>query len=218
MKRKMLPVIAALGTTITIPLAFAESGFGVNVGLGTLGVGVEARKALSPAFDLRFGISGMAYSFSSTYDHVDYDVDQGQAIPTLMLDWRPLQGGFRLTAGAAYYNSVLNLKATPEVGYSYTIGNNVYTQPAIGTLNGKVSYHTGAPYLGFGWDFFHRPGRSPSIGMALDVGALYRNRADVRLASTGTVPQSDLDLEAQNVRGDLSKFVPVVAIGASFRF
>jgi len=32
------------------------------------------------------------------------------------------------------------------------------------------------------------------------------------------VPQSDLDLEAQNVRGDLSKFVPVVAIGASFRF
>jgi len=216
--KKILPVIATLSAAVVAPAAFADSGFGVSVGLGTLGFGVEARKALSPAFDLRFGISGMAYSFSSTYDHVDYDVDQGQAVPALMLDWRPMQGSFRMTAGAAYYNSVLNLKATPAFGYNYTIGNNVYTQPAIGTLNGKVSYHTGAPYLGFGWDFFHRPGRSPSIGMALDVGALYRNRADVRLTSTGSVPQSDLDLEAQNVRGDLSKFVPVVAIGASFRF
>jgi hypothetical protein len=216
--KRFLPIITATSVMLAAPAAFADSGFGLDVKLSTLGLGVEASQSLSPAFDLRFGISGLAYRFSATYDHVDYNVDQGQAVPAVMLDWRPMQGRFRLTAGAAYYNSVLNLEATPAFGYSYTIGNNVYSQPAIGTLHGKAGYHTGTPYLGFGWDFFRQPGRHPSVGMTVDVGALYRNRADVRLTSTGTVTQSDLDLEAQNVRGDLSKVFPVVAIGASFQF
>jgi len=146
---------------------------------------------------------------------VDYDVDQGIAVPAAYLDWRPMQGKFRISACAAYYNNVLDLKATPDPMAVYQIGNGSYPGSAIGTLNGNVSHHTGAPYLGFGWDFFPRQGK---IGFSLDAGAFYRNRPDVRLTATGAVTPGDLLLEAENIKGDESKVHPLVSLGAAFRF
>lgn len=211
---KILPKTLVLLLAGAAPVYAGD--FGADVRVGTTGLGLEAVQRLSPNFDLRFGMHGLGYSVSYTHKSVDYDLDQSFAMPVAFLDWRPMAGKFRMSLGAAYYNNVTKLKATPDPTTSYSIGNGTYTGTQIGTLNGKVEYHTGAPYVGAGWDFLF--GAKQRIGLTVDVGAFYRNRADVTLTSTGTVTAADLTAEADSLRGDLSKYHVLINVGGAFRF
>jgi len=192
----------------------ARAEFGIGINVGNLGFGVEARQTLSPSLDLRFGIAGIAYHTDFDYDDINYDITQSTAVPEVKLDWRPMQGMFRLTFGLAYYNQVSNLELTPEVGGLYQIGNTTYTAAQVGMLTGKVSHHVGAPYFGVGWDFLS----NKNLGFTIDAGAYYRNEPDVWLTSTGTVSASDLALEANNIKDDTWAVLPVVKLGMLFRF
>ena len=193
----------------------ARAEFGIGINVGNLGFGVEARQVLSPSLDLRFGIAGIAYKTEFEYDDVDYDVTQSTAVPEVKLDWRPAQGMFRLTFGLGYYNEVSDLELTPELGGFYTVGNTTYSALAVGTLNGKVSYHVVTPYFGVGWDILPK---NKNIGFTIDVGAYYRNEPDVWMTSTGTVSATDLALEAQYIKDDAWAILPVVKLGMLFRF
>jgi len=216
MKKLPLSYTAAMlvsaATLLAAAPARAEFGIGINV--GNLGFGVEARQTLSPSLDLRFGIAGIAYHTDFDYDDINYDITQSTAVPEVKLDWRPMQGMFRLTFGLAYYNQVSNLELTPEVGGLYQIGNTTYTAAQVGMLTGKVSHHVGAPYFGVGWDFLS----NKNLGFTIDAGAYYRNEPDVWLTSTGTVSASDLALEANNIKDDTWAVLPVVKLGMLFRF
>jgi len=194
----------------------ARAEFGIGINVGNLGFGVEARQVLSPSFDLRFGIAGIVYHTDFDYDNINYDVKQSTAVPEIKLDWRPMQGIFRLTFGAAYYNQVSNLELTPDPAGLYSIGNGAYSAAQIGTLNGKVSHHVGAPYFGVGWDFMLN---NKKLGFTIDAGAYYRNEPDVTLTATaGGVSAADLALEAQQIKDDTLTFVPTVKLGMLFRF
>ena len=216
MKKLPLSYTAAMlvsaATLLAAAPARAEFGIGINV--GNLGFGVEARQTLSPSLDLRFGIAGIAYHTDFDYDDINYDITQSTAVPEVKLDWRPMQGMFRLTFGLAYYNQVSNLELTPDPGTFYTIGNGSYSAAQVGTLTGKVSHHVGAPYFGVGWDFLS----NKNLGFTIDAGAYYRNEPDVWLTSTGTVSASDLALEANNIKDDTWAVLPVVKLGMLFRF
>jgi hypothetical protein len=216
----MKTMLAAVGlAVISLSTSAHAEGFGVGMRLSTLGVGIEASQPLSPSFGLRFGISGLAYDVEFEYDDVDYDVEQSLVVPAVFLDWRPMQGRFRLTLGAAYYNNVSRLLATPFVGDTYEIGNSAYTGGQIGTLVGKITNHTGAPYLGVGWDFLLHPKQNKGLGFNIDVGALYTDHPDVSLSTTGgVVTASDLRIEEENIQDDAGKAHLVVSLGMFYRF
>jgi hypothetical protein len=217
MKKLLLTYTAAMLVSAAAMLAAtpARAEFGIGINVGTLGFGVEARQVLSPSFDLRFGIAGIAYHTDFEYDDIDYDIKQSTAVPEVKLDWRPMQGMFRLTFGLAYYNEVSNLELTPEPGGLYTVGNTSYNAAQVGTLTGKISHHVGAPYFGVGWDILPK---NKNLGFTFDVGAYYRNEPDVWMSSTGTVSANDLALEAENIKDDTWTFVPTVKLGMLFRF
>lgn len=220
-------MLVSTATLLAAAPAHAEFGIGINV--GSLGFGVEARQSLSPSLDLRIGIAGLAYkaSFNSDYNyeqkydyehkynHIDYDIKQSTVVPEVKLDWRPMQGDFRMTFGVGYYNEVSSLKGVPEPGNSYRIGNNNYTSAQVDSLNTKISYHVGAPYIGVGWDFLRK---NKNFRFTVDGGAYYRNKPDVSLTSTGTVSASDLALEANDIKDDAWKLIPVFKLGMLFHF
>lgn len=214
--RGLLFVPAVLASGLAAAPAQAEFGIGIN--LGTNGFGVEAKQSLSPSFDLRFGFSGLTYDFEYEYDDVDYEAEQSLGVTSVMLDWRPAQGMFRMTVGALYYNDVQNLEAVPEPNpfVFYNIGNGYYNYTQIGVLNGKVSWHRGAPYLGVGWDFLRN---KKGLGFSVDVGVYYRGEPDVSLtASAGGVSQADLDREIRSIEDDVWPLVPTVQLGMTFKF
>jgi len=211
-------LFASAGVAGGLAAAPAQADFGIGISLGTNGFGVEAKQSLSPSFDLRAGISGLVYHYEYEYDDVDYDIEQSLAVPGVMLDWRPAQGMFRLTLGAAYFNDVQKLKAVPEPNpfVFYNIGNGFYNYTQIGVLNGKVSWHRGAPYLGVGWDFLRN---KKNLGFSVDVGAYYRGEPDVSLtASAGGVSQADLDHEIRSIKSDSWPVIPAVQLGMTFKF
>jgi len=217
MTKNAIPCTVAMlaATTALWAAAPARADFGIGINVSNLGIGVEARKKLSPSFDLRFGIAGLAYETSFKYDHIEYDVEQSTSMPEVKLDWRPMQGMFRFTIGAGYYNQVSDLTLVPDLGRSYTIGNTSYTSAQIRSLHGKISYHVGAPYFGVGWDFLRDNKR---LGFTIDAGAYYRNDPKVLLTSTGSVSANDLAIETQNIKDDSLSFVPTVKLGLLFRF
>ncbi len=207
--------VMLVSATALLAAAPAHAEFGIGINVGTLGFGVEARQSLSPSLDLRVGIAGLAYKSSFEVDNIDYDMERSTFVPEVKLDWRPMQGTFRMTFGVGYYNEVSKLTLDPEPGESYTVGDTDYTSAQVGRLRGKTSYHVGTPYLGAGWDILPK---NKNFVITLDAGAYYRNEPDVSLTSSGTVSASDLALEANNIEDDAWTVVPALKVGMLFRF
>jgi hypothetical protein len=211
--------VATLSCGALLVAAPAHADFGIGINVSNIGFGVEGRQTLSPSFDLRFGISGIRYNLDFEYDDTDYDVEQSMAVPEVKLDWRPGQGVFRMTLGLAYYNQVSQADLVVNPTDNYNIGNGVYTGAELGSLNGKVSYHVGAPYFGVGWDFLPK---GKNLGFTVDVGGYYRNKPDVWLYSTDPLSTpglaTDVQIEANNIENDVWTFDPVVRLGMLFRF
>jgi hypothetical protein len=215
---KLVLISAATCALFSVNTANAEFQFGGR--LGTAGIGIEATQRFSPDFAARISLTGLSYSIDLTLDDVDYDVEQSLAIGSLLLDWHPGSGIFRLTAGAAYYNSVFDMTARPAAATSYQIGNSTYTGAEIGALNGEVEYRKFAPYVGMGWDFMAK--KKSGLGVTVDVGVIFRGKPDdVTLTASGgtlTVNNTDLAQEARNVEDDTLTFHPVVSAGLYYRF
>lgn len=207
--------VATLSAAALLAAAPARAEFGVGINVSNIGFGVEARQTLSPSLDLRFGIAGIHYNTDFEYDDTEYDIDQSTAVPEVKLDWRPMQGMFRMTFGLAYYNEVTDITLVLNPTDNYNIGNGTYSGATIGSLNGKLSYHVGAPYFGVGWDFLPK---NRNLGFTIDVGGYYRNKPDVTLFSPNPAIASDVALEASYIEDDVWTFLPAVKLGMLFRF
>jgi hypothetical protein len=217
--RKLVLITVATGALLGVNTANAEFQFGGR--LGFAGIGIEATQRFSPDFAARINLTGLRYNLDDlTLDDVDYDIEQSLAIGSLLLDWHPGSGIFRLTAGAAYYNSIFDMTARPAATTSYQIGNTSYTGAEIGTLNGKVEYRKLTPYVGMGWDFMAK--KKSGLGVSVDVGVIFRGEPDdVTLTASGgsaTITSANLALEAQNVKDDSLTYHPVVSAGLYYRF
>ena len=213
---KLILITATTCVLFSVNTAKAEFQFGGR--LGATGIGIEATQRFSPDFAARINLTGLRYNLDLTLDDVDYDVEQSMSIGSLLLDWHPGSGIFRLTAGASYYNSVFDMSASPAATTSYQIGNTSYTGAQIGTLNGEVEYRKLAPYVGFGWDFMAK--KKSGLGVTVDVGVIFRGKPDdVTLTATGaTVTSANLALETRNVEDDTLTYHPVVSAGLYYRF
>jgi hypothetical protein len=207
--------VAMLSAASLLAAAPARAEFGVGINVSNIGFGVEGRQTLSPSLDLRFGIAGIRYNTDFEYDDTDYDIEQSLAVPEVKLDWRPMQGMFRMTFGLAYYNEVTDITLVLNPTDNYNIGNGTYSGATIGSLNGKLSYHVGAPYFGVGWDFLPK---NRNLGFTIDVGGYYRNKPDVTLFSPNPAIASDVALEASYIEDDVWTFLPAVKLGMLFRF
>jgi hypothetical protein len=215
--KRVLPLAFATGALLAAVPARADLSLGAR--FGTSGVGIEATQKFSPHLAARFGLSGLRLNLDYTYDDVDYDTEMSVAVGSALLDWHPGAGIFRITAGASYYNALLDISAQPDPTTLYQIGNNTYTGAQIGTLNGEIEYRKFAPYLGVGWDFQAR--KKAGLGFNVDVGAVYRGKPDdVSLTASGapTGISTDLAQEVQNIKDDTPTYHLIVSAGLYYRF
>lgn len=204
---------ALIAILVASPAALAE--FSLGGRLSTNGVGLDLGFQFNPSLAGRLVVNGIGYNYSYEYDDVEYDVKVSLVSPALLLDFRPMQGRFRITGGVGYYGSDIKLRAVPEFG-SYEVGNTTYTAADVGVLRGNVEYRSVAPYLGVGWDFFGR--EKKGFGLMVDVGLSYIGKPDVTLTSTGIVSAADLQLEAQAIEDDALTVDLFVGVGFAYRF
>lgn len=208
----LLALFASPAYAVT-PLALAVQG-------GTLGVGGSIYLALPLHTDVRFGGAYLPVSHALNSGGVHYDGSVRLQTFTLLADWHPFHGIFRLTGGIVYNDNRFTLTGTPNGG-TYIINGTSYTASQVGSLTGVATFNRVDPYFGFGLGNPFRGGRW-SVG--LDLGVVYQGAAHVSLTATGAAadPQlaNDVSAAADQVRSDVHKYqwYPVAMFSLGYRF
>jgi hypothetical protein len=200
---------------VAVP-AWAGDRIGIGVKAGTYGLGVDLTGRINDWFSIRGSVSQLDHSQSITESDIDYDSTLKVGGYGVMLDFFPLEGNFRLTAGLFKNRNKILLTGTPTS--SIDIGNGTYTPAQVGTLDGDILFKSTAPYFGLGYgSAAHASGR---VRFLLDAGVIAQGSGQATLtSSTGLVAPSDLQLEESQIEDDIKsyKLWPVVALGISIR-
>src|SRR5712691_734478 len=224
MMRKLFVTAAVLSLLAFPGVAPADTSLGVRA--GTLGGGVELSHAFSQRTGVRLNIDGYNRTQSSTQDNIQYDMKLKLHTGSLLGDWYPFAGNFRISAGAMFNGNKLTLKGQPTSG-SYTINGVTYTTAQVGSFDATVDFKKGAPYFGIGY------GRPINSGLSLifDLGVMFQGTPKSKIDATcgPAAPQGSLactqvqsDAQAEQSRLDDSlhsfKYYPVISLGLAYTF
>lgn len=195
----------------------ARADLGIGLKAGTLGFGAELSKSFSDKFSVGLGFNTYDYKTTDRASDVDYDFNFDLQSVALLANYHPFGGVFRFTGGVVYNQNELNLTGKPT-GTSYVVNGQTYTATDVGTLTGKLTFNSTAPYLGFGWG--NRP--NGKFGLSADVGVLYQGSPKLALTATGAAANltSNIEQERRSAEEDLSdlEWYPVLSLGMYFRF
>ena len=220
MKMKyLLPIFACL-TLGNNAWADETGGFDVGVKLSTLGAGVEVNYPINTSMTVAVGINKYSKSQTENIAGNDFDEDINLQTISLLFNFHPFQGSFRITGGAMLNSNELKLSADPNA--TYDINGINYTSAEFGDLDATVDFQKIAPYVGVGFGHSARRG----LGFTLDVGVLMQGEPNVDFNSTGgdlsndPTFQANLKQEEANAEDDIKGFTvyPVLALGVSYRF
>ncbi len=198
--------IAAVGIILLLLSTNASAGMGVTVKAGTLGIGAELTKSITPMVNVRVGGSYFTYGFDGTEGDVSYDLDLKLKSLNLYVDFHPiLNRGLRLSAGMVLNKNGVDMVSRPTA--SYDIGGTTYTATDVGTINGVVDFKSFAPYVGIGWG----NAAGGRWGVAFDLGLALQGSPQVDLSATGPIAGdaqflSELRQEESQVQDDISGF------------
>ncbi len=198
---------------------------GLGADVGTAGLTVEGKYAVSNNLALRGGVNYLPVSsIDQSYDGVDYNVDVNMLNAGGFADIYPFQNGFHLSGGVYAGDKSADLVGVPGPATTVEIGNTTYTGAEIGTLRGSVEYKDVAPFIGLGYDGFMN--REKLWSFNARAGVMFIGKPDVTLNAEGglvsTQPsvRAELDREEQNLQDELDKYqyYPVVSLGVTRRF
>jgi hypothetical protein len=188
---------------------------GMDVHVGTLGLGLGLDAQLSRYTGLRVGFNRFRISGDWEEDDLDYkariDFDTFHGL----LDWHPFGARFRFTGGIMSTDHRVLAKADVEPGDE--IGDGQASQD--GRLRAEVEFDDLAPYVGAGWDWrFERS----NLEMTLDLGLLVRGDPEASVREIEDTGASDEDLreaerEIESEWSDYDNYA-VVQFGLLYRF
>jgi hypothetical protein len=223
------PIIPQLNSRIALKQQQANDrrqplGVGVTTRVGTLGIGVDVNKSLTPQLSGRVGFNFGNVGFNRTDSGINYDSQLNFSSVQLFGDYYPFSSSsFRVTGGLVAQNNRFAVTGKPSNNSTYTIAGNSYSVNDVGTLSGEYKYGNSiAPYLGIGIGKSSNEG----LGFNADLGVMFTGSPKVSLtASNATfnnnpITRAQLDNQARQTENDLRGFnaYPVLSIGLSYGF
>jgi len=193
-------------------VASAQSNNGIyNIygSLGTEGVGVGLSFAARPSWNLRAELNTLGTNRDLDVDGTTYRLDIRHISQSLLYDYRPYQGSFRLTTGVGINQSRLDFSG--RVFNTPTIPG----QPSSADVRGRIELPPVMPYFGLGVGL----GKTRSgIGFYADLGA-YIGSPKLKSFET-TVPNYDSTQNRRDLEEELRsiKLYPVGKIGINYQF
>lgn len=229
--RKRAKFFGVIFLSVMFGLLAISSVFAADVALtgkiGTQGIGGDVVKDFSPTVNGRLNVNWYNYNRDFTTDDVDMDLTLQLLTFGALVDWFPMDTGFRLTAGA--YINMNKITAQDKNLNINTPVDVAGTMLTLDDLSLDIKFNALAPYFGIGYG---NPMNSGSAWtFSFDLGLMYQGEPTATFASTNTEAQApgitDALAEANAeiaTRLDNStystwlKWYPVVALGASYAF
>ena len=202
----------------------AQSISDVAVSGGTTGLGAHFSVPVAQTVNARFGLNYYRYDTKGSTSSVDYKFKLDLNTIDALVDWHPLNNGFRVTGGVLWNGNKITAKAKAKGG-TYTINGNTYNASQAGTVKGKIDFDDFAPYLGIGWG--NAP-KSKGWSFAGDLGIIFQGSPSASLKNQNcTLAGNACDQLAQDVAVEKRKlkdevkdyrYYPVIRLGAVYRF
>ena len=200
----------------------------VTLGLqgGTLGIGLTAGVDLADSFALRGGINYLKFDFDTTLGSIDYNFEPEFFNGSLLLDWHPFAGAFRLTGGTYINNNSVDVKGTYRRDLLPTgTANLAATLSDLAPVKGSVDFNTFAPYLGIGWTSNKA---DSGWGVNVDLGVMFQGAPNVSELyiddpwgfGNNSVARDFLNQERQAIEDELDKYqyYPVASVALTYKF
>jgi hypothetical protein len=195
-------------------------GFGIHA--STLGYGAEFNFTANPYLVARFDYNYYNdYHYTTTKDQIQYDAHLRLENYGAALDWHPFAGAFLVSLGVFKDNNRIDAVAVPQ--QTYIIDGHTFVASQVGTLDGRITFHSWAPYLGIGLNTLGSTDKG--VGVELGLGVFYQGSPSVALQPSGPITavpglgQATLN-EQQRLDDQWNsyKYYPVVNVGLVFRF
>lgn len=211
MKRKIFAISLLLSAS---SLAGAVE-TAVGVSLSSFGAGAQVTWGINDNLGVRGHFSAAEFDESTEADGVDYDAELEVGAIGVILDYYPMGGNFRLSAGL--FDNQNELTGTATVA-AEGIGDGTATY--TGQMDIDVDLGDVVPYVGLGWG--NAAGDGMPVRFGVDVGLVPMD-PDVELTLQQPAPgvtQADIDAEEKNVEDDLDEFelYPFINLSLSYRF
>lgn len=194
-----LPVALAAASMLCSGVAAAESllspprAIGVSLDASILmGVGLSVGVPVGDRFNLRGVYHGFSYDDefededdSGAGNGTTYDAELDLSSFSVMADWYPFRGAFRVTAGLVSNGNEIGLNAQNSNGV-IEIGDCNYRSDGNDPLmlQGAIDWKRTAPYLGIGWGG-NMNGDKGLYGL-FDIGVMFSGAPKASLAASGT--------------------------------
>lgn len=164
--------------------------FAVGANGGTPGVGLNATLGVTENVNLRGVFNFFNYDFDENEDGVDYELDFDLSSLGALVDWHPMGGSFRVSAGIFANGNDISGTGRGQTGTQVEFGDMVFDADDIGTVNASIEFDGAAPYVGVGWGNSVGEGRWTFM---VDLGVFLQGEPDVSL----TTPEVDPIIAAQ---------------------
>lgn len=219
---KKFATIVAVSTMLSSSAYAADSMIAVGPKLGTQGIGVEARAAIS---DNIFGRVGINYASISSSNLESSEIKSKANLKLLtvpvMVDWHPFENnGFRLSAGIAYNDNAI--KGTAKQTKDTTLFGTKYTADQIGSVSTKVKLGNniaGIATIGYDSSFLG----SSAWSFNCEAGVMYTGSPKISVSSTGTggaIVKEAIEKDINKNNKDIKKLrlFPVLSLGFKYSF
>ncbi len=197
--------------------------FAIGANAGTPGVGLNATLGLTKKVNVRGLYNFFQYSFDDTENGVDYELDLDLNSFGALLDWHPMGGAFRLSAGVFANGNEISGIGRGQSGSTVEFGDIIVDADDLGTVDARIKFNGVAPYLGLGWGNAVGSGRWAFLA---DIGVFFQGDP----AATINTPEVDPSVaaivaaEIANAEAELADNVdslalyPYLSIGFAFKF
>jgi hypothetical protein len=227
MKKYYQPTLCAAVMVLAASTAQADNDnrkFALGIGAGTTGYSISGTFNLSKTTNIRAIYASYDDTLNETSSGIDYVYDLDLSTTSLLLDWHPFKGSFRLSIGAVNNGNEYRATASQNTG-SITVGNQTFSTAQLGTLRAEVDTDSVAPYLGIGWGNAVS-NKGGALSFSADIGVIFQGDPTVTLTTEGTDAAiqsqvtTQLAIEKEQLEDDLNdfKFYPVINLGLGYRF
>ncbi|MES2300388.1 MAG: hypothetical protein V4582_25360 [Pseudomonadota bacterium] len=198
---------------------------GVSLEGGSTGLGAHLSIPIESDIGARLGFGYFKFNYSGNTSDTDYDFKMKLQSFDALLDWFPMEGSFRLSAGLAANGNNIGASAKSNANGSYTFDGHSYQAASAGRITGSIDFQKMVPYLGFGWG---SSSNGKGWGLSSDFGLLFQGKPRTSLSSSGcSAPalvcaqlNADLVTESDKLADEVKgfKYYPVVRAGLSYTF
>ena len=215
----LLPLLGM--TLLALPLS-AQADILIAGRAGSLGLGIEVAKLITPNIGIRGGAYRFSHTISRSQSDVDFDADLKFKGMTGLVDlYLSPRGSFHFTGGIMTTPAEIDATGKPTGG-TYTFDGTDYTAAQVGTVTGTGRWPKTMPYAGLGWGT--PASKKGGITMLLDLGVGI-GKPTVGLSASAATPGSalaqDIEDERLKIQADVDKYLkvyPVISLGLAIRF